>query len=111
MPSIAALALPVTNVFRYSILWLSDALDPSTVARNCLDYSGHSNGFPSTLSNTNLGNFKDTDTGGNIAVVEPKGEVEGGPGVDDAAVAAPAKATLPINTFASNCNDFLASHP
>ena len=77
MPSIAALALPATNVFKYCILWLSDALDPSTVARNCPDRSGHSNGFPSNLSYTNLGNFIDTDTGGNNAGVGPRGKVEG----------------------------------
>ena len=81
MPSIAALALPVTNVFNQCILWLSNALDSSNVASNCADHSGHSDGSPSNLSNTNLGNFIDTDTGSIIAGVEPKGKVEGGGGV------------------------------
>ena len=90
MPSIAALPLPVTNDFKYNFLWPSDALDPSTGARKCPDHSGHSNIFPSNLSNTNLGNSIDTDAGGSIAGVEPKVKVEGGPGVDDAAFTAPA---------------------
>ena len=90
MPSIAVLALPVTNIFKYCILWLSDAPDPSTVARNCPDHSGHSNGFPSNLFNSNLGKFIDTDAGGSIAGVETKGKLEGGPGVDEVAFTAPA---------------------
>ena len=89
MSSIAGLALPVTNVFKYCILWLSDALDPSTVSRKCPDRSGYSNGFPSNLSDTNLGNFIDTDTGGSIAGLGPKGKVDGGPGVDGAAFTVP----------------------
>ena len=90
MPSIVASALPVTYVFKYCILWLSEAPYLSIIARNCPDHSGDSKGFPSNLSKTNLGNFIDTDTGGNIAGVEPKGKVEGVPGVDDAAFTAPA---------------------
>ena len=90
MPSIAALALPETNTFKYCILWLSDAPDPSTVARNCPDHSGHSNGFPSIFSTTKLGNFIETDTRGSIAGFDSKGELEGDPGVDNAAFKAPA---------------------
>ena len=46
IPSIAAFARPVTSVFKWFIFRLLSIPALSTVARNKLDHSGHSNGLP-----------------------------------------------------------------
>ena len=65
---------------RQLLLWLcqrpmfssSAFYDLSTVARNFPDHSGSSNGFPSILANTILGNFIDSDTGAALQVLDPR---------------------------------------
>ena len=76
----AAFVLPLGNNFKYFILLLSDIPDSSTVARNCPDHSGHSNGSP-ILSDTILGIFINTDAAGANACVEVKEKAEEGTGV------------------------------